>query len=375
MATQQQQREDEIVGMGNDGVVDGSSIKALVEDKTAFARFVDGKFSALDASHTGDLTPQELKPAVLGIGGALGLPPQGSSPDTDPIYDQVMESFLDGRAKKVSKEKFAVVLREILLGLADGLEREPINIMSLDGSKLREYARHPDAEISAVNAFVENDLESTGKVKASVLRDALKRLSVDHGAPPYGEASLPVVDAALSRSGVNEDALIDQNEYVALFKKVLLEMSTIMSEKPLTVAHVRKKFDGQSVKAFLSDKKASKKVISEAWKTLPKEKNGSIKKDDFIFGLDFVSPRAGLPPLGAIEEMDSEIIGALKMMDNGGAASHKNHHENLIDREMFEQYLRQVLGSMMLQLEGKPIVIQSSAIVSGAQAGNPAAIF
>ncbi|EFJ30945.1 hypothetical protein SELMODRAFT_408728 [Selaginella moellendorffii] len=77
----------------------------------------------------------------------------------------------------------------------------------------------------------------------------------------------------------------------------------------VTVAHVRKKFDGQSVKAFLSDKN---------------------------------------------KKMDSEIIGALKMMNNGGAASHKNHHESFIDREIFEQYLRQVLGSIMLQLEGKP---------------------
>ncbi|EFJ17228.1 hypothetical protein SELMODRAFT_421144 [Selaginella moellendorffii] len=48
-------------------------------------------------------------------------------------------------------------------------------------------------------------------------------------------ASLPVVDAALSRSGVNEDALVDQNEYVELFKELWLTYernSTAKVSKP-----------------------------------------------------------------------------------------------------------------------------------------------
>jgi hypothetical protein len=70
-------------------VQDGSEIRALVENKAEFARFVDDRFRKLDADGDGRLSVKELQPAVADIGAAIGLPARGSSPQADHIYAEV----------------------------------------------------------------------------------------------------------------------------------------------------------------------------------------------------------------------------------------------------------------------------------------------
>jgi hypothetical protein len=70
-------------------VQDGSEIRALVENKAEFARFVDDSFRKLDADGDGRLSVKELQPAVADIGAAIGLPAKGSSPQADHIYAEV----------------------------------------------------------------------------------------------------------------------------------------------------------------------------------------------------------------------------------------------------------------------------------------------
>lgn len=70
-------------------VLDGSNIMKLVENREVFSNFVDHKFQELDRDRDGQLSVNELQPAVADIGAALGLPARGSSPDTDHIYSEV----------------------------------------------------------------------------------------------------------------------------------------------------------------------------------------------------------------------------------------------------------------------------------------------
>lgn len=70
-------------------VLDGSNIMKLVENREVFSNFVDHKFQELDRDRDGQLSVNELQPAVADIGAALGLPAQGSSPDSDHIYSEV----------------------------------------------------------------------------------------------------------------------------------------------------------------------------------------------------------------------------------------------------------------------------------------------
>lgn len=74
-------------------VLDGSNIMELVGNEQVFNNFVDHKFHQLDKDKDGKLSVKELEPAVADIGAALGLPAQGTSPDSDHIYYEVLLVF------------------------------------------------------------------------------------------------------------------------------------------------------------------------------------------------------------------------------------------------------------------------------------------
>lgn len=75
-------------------VMDGSDIMELVGNEAVFSNFVDHKFEKLDIDKDGKLSVKELQPAVADIGVALGLPAQGSSPESDHIYSEVLPFFI-----------------------------------------------------------------------------------------------------------------------------------------------------------------------------------------------------------------------------------------------------------------------------------------
>ena len=74
---------------GTGQVLDGSNIMELVGNEQVFSNFVNHKFQQLDIDRDGKLSVKELEPAVADIGTALGLPAQGTNPDSDHIYSEV----------------------------------------------------------------------------------------------------------------------------------------------------------------------------------------------------------------------------------------------------------------------------------------------
>ncbi|KAK9177293.1 hypothetical protein WN944_029313 [Citrus x changshan-huyou] len=124
MAQQQHQQQ----------VLDGSNIMKLAGNEEVFISFVDHKFQELDRDRDGKLSVKELQPAVADIGAALGLPAQGSSPDSDHIYSEVLNEFTHGKQEKVSKIEFREVLSDILLDMASIFSQ----IESPDGS-MRDF--------------------------------------------------------------------------------------------------------------------------------------------------------------------------------------------------------------------------------------------
>lgn len=87
----------------------------------------------------------------------------------------------------ITKQRFSIVMRDILLGLGDGLEREPIATRPLDGSELERWARSSEFEVEAVAAFGRLDANMSGKVKAEAIKKAMRRVSVNQGMPPQSD--------------------------------------------------------------------------------------------------------------------------------------------------------------------------------------------
>ncbi|CAN1300918.1 hypothetical protein LINPERPRIM_LOCUS24735 [Linum perenne] len=289
-------------------VLDGSDIMKLVGNDKVFSSFVDHKFSELDSDRDGHLSVKELQPAVADIGAALGLPAQGSSPDSDLIYSQVLKEFTNGKQGKVSKTVFKVVLSDILLGMAAGLKRDPVVILRIDGEDLLEFINGPGYEPEMVSIFTE--LESTDP--SSSLHDcivkAFQKLTVGHGLPPTSDSWVisNILEPSLqSIAGQDHNKPVFQEIFLDAFKQVSECVSQHLRGQPVIVAHSENTFDGSGIRRLLSNKFELDKMLNSTIESVPKDRNGKISKEYLRMVLDSVAPSAGLPPIGAIEEVFS----------------------------------------------------------------------
>ncbi|KAI5592331.1 hypothetical protein BDE02_04G143600 [Populus trichocarpa] len=341
---------------GNGQVLDGSDIMELVGNEEVFSSFVDHKFQELDRDRDGKLSVKELEPAVADIGAALGLPAQGSSPDSDHIYSEVLNEFTHGKQEKVSKTEFKGVISDFLQGMAAGLKRDPIVILRMDGEDLLEFIKGPGYEAEMVSLF--SQLESPGGSLHHHIVKALEQLTVDQGMPPSSDSWVMsnIVEPALqSCAGQDQDKPPSQETFLVEFKKVAQCVAQRLKEQPVIVAHSENTFDGSGIKRLLSNKFELDKNLNTAIENVPKDRNGKISKEYLRVALDTVAPSADLPPVGAIHEMDNVISEMLKMMnaDDG----------KLVQEDEFKKVLTEILGSIMLQLEGSPISISSNSVV------------
>ncbi|XP_009337926.2 uncharacterized protein LOC103930325 isoform X2 [Pyrus x bretschneideri] len=343
-------------GSGGGQVVDGSNIMKLVGNEEVFSNFVGHKFEELDRDRDGHLSLNELHPAVADIGLALGLPAQGSSPDSDHIYSEVLNEFTHGKQQKVSKTEFKEVLSDILLGMAAGLKRDPIVILRIDGEDLLEFIDGPTFESEMMATY--SEIKSADGTLRDCIIKALEKLTVEQGMPPSSDSWVVsnIVEPALqSCTGHDLDKTVSQETFLAEFKEVAEFVAHRLQEQPVIVAHSENDFDGSDIKRLLSNKFELDKTLNAAIETVPRDRNGKLSKEYLRVALEAVGPTAGLPPLGAVEQMDKVVQDAFNMVnaDDG----------KLLKEDEFKKLLTEILGSIMLQLEGNPISVHSNSVV------------
>ncbi|KAM7479394.1 hypothetical protein LguiA_027607 [Lonicera macranthoides] len=337
-------------------VMDGSDIMELVENERVFSNFVEHKFEELDKDCDGKLSVKELQPAVADIGAALGLPQQGSSPDSDDIYSEVLNEFTHGKEQKVGKSAFKEVLSDILVGMAAGLKRDPIVILRIDGDDLLEFINGPSFEPETLSVF--SEIESTDGSLRDYIIKAFEKLSVEQGMPPASDSWVMsnVMEPVLQSigGGVSEQP-ISQEVFLEELKKVAVCVAQRLKEQPVIVAHSENTFDGSGIRRLLSNKFELEKTLDAAIKMVPKDRNGKISKEFLRVALDIVAPSAGLPPFGALDEMDKVIAEVFKMLEADDG--------KIVKEEEFKNMMTEVLGSIMLQLEGNPVSISTNSVV------------
>ncbi|PON55117.1 Parvalbumin [Parasponia andersonii] len=341
-------------------VLDGSNIMELVGNEEVFTHFVDHKFHELDNDRDGKLSVNELHPAVADIGAALGLPAQGSSPGSDHIYSEVFSEFTHGKQEKVSKTEFREVLSDILLGMAAGLKRDPIVILRIDGEDLLEFVSSPSFEPEMIS--ISSEIELSSADQGLTLRDfiikALEKLTVEQGIPPTSDSWVVsnILEPALQQcAGHDWEKPVSQETFLVEFKKAVENVAQHLKEQPVIVAHSENTFDGTGIKRLLSNKFELDKTLNVAIENVPKDRNGKMSKEHLRVALDVLAPSAGLPPLGAVEEMDKVIGDVFKLVnaDDG----------KMVKEDEFKKLLTEILGSILLQLEGIPILVSTNSVV------------
>ncbi|CAL4932975.1 unnamed protein product [Urochloa decumbens] len=354
-----EQAQQQVRRKGN-GVVqvqDGSDIRALVENKEAFAKFVDDRFRKLDVDGDGRLSVKELQPAVADIGAAIGLPARGSSRQADHIYAEVLNEFTHGRQDTVSKSEFQHVLSDILLGMAAGLQRDPIVILRINGEDLNEFVDSPRYEPEAAAIFSQVDAGNNASLRQCLLA-ALQQLTVDHGVPPVSDSWVVenIVDPAMQELSSDQlDHPVSQGAFFQEFKKFLGLITRRLQQHPVIVAHTENTFDGSGIRKLLSNKFELDKLLDSVWSGVPKEHKDKTSKEYLRVALDRIADSASLPPYGAVDQVDAVVNEAFKMAkaDDGKA----------VDEAEFKKLLTEILGAIMLQLDGNPISVSTNTVV------------
>ncbi|KAE8667372.1 putative aquaporin PIP2-6-like [Hibiscus syriacus] len=338
-------------------VLDGSSIMELVENDEVFSSFVDHKFKELDKDNDGQLSVKELKPAVADIGAALGLPVQGSSPVSDNIYSEVLNEFTHGQQEKVSKTEFKEVLSDILLGMAAGLKRDPVVILRIEGEDLLEFIDGPSYDEEMLSVFSQIGCSDDASLLDCIVK-AFGKLTVDHGMPPCSDSWVMsnIVEPALkSWDGYDEGVPVSKITFLEELKKVAKHVAQNLREQPVIVAHSENTFDGSGIKRFLSNKFELDRSLNAALQNVPRDRHGKISTDCLRVVLDEVAPSAGLPPIGAVEQIDDVVADVFRTAhaDDG----------KMVKEDEFKKLLTEILWSLMLKLEENPVAVSSNCVV------------
>ncbi|KAF5751051.1 putative calcium ion binding protein [Tripterygium wilfordii] len=338
-------------GSSSGQVLDRSDIMELVGNED-----VNHKFHELNKDRDGQLSVKELQPAVADIGAALGLPAQGTSPDSDHIYSEVSNEFTHGKQDKVSKTEFKV-LSDILIGMAAaGLKRDPVVILRIDGEDLLEFINGPSYEAEMVNIFSGIELPD-GSLHDCLIK-ALEKLTVEQGMPPPSDFWVIrsiVAPALQSRTGPDHDKPISQETYLVEFKKLAENVARHLKEQPVIVAHSENTFDGSGIKRLLSNKFELEKTLNAAIENVSKDRNGKLPKEYLRVALDVIASSASLPPIGAVDQIDKVIADVLEMMNTDDGKTVKD--------DEFKKILTEILEGLMLELEGNPISISTNSVV------------
>uniref|UniRef100_A0A0E0B8E4 EF-hand domain-containing protein n=2 Tax=Oryza glumipatula TaxID=40148 RepID=A0A0E0B8E4_9ORYZ len=336
-------------------VVDGSEILQLVENKEAFGKFVEQKFRLLDADGDGRLSVRELQPAVADIGAAIGLPARGSSAQADHIYSEVLNEFTKGKKESVSKSEFQRVLSDILLGMAAGLKRDPIVILRINGEDLNEFVESPRYEPEMAAIF--SQVESGNSTLQQCMLAALRQLTVDHGMPPASDSWVMenIIEPALQElHGDNLEQPVTQEVFFQEFRKLLAIVMRRLQGHPVIVAHTENTFDGNGIKKLLSNKLELDKLLDCVWRGVPKEKDRTAKQYIRV-AFDRMADSINLPPYGAVEQVDAVVNEAFKMA--------KAEDGKAVDETEFKKLLTEILGAVMLQLDGNPISVSTNSVL------------
>ncbi|KAF3614238.1 hypothetical protein FXO38_35789 [Capsicum annuum] len=152
----------------------------------------------------GKLSVKELQPVIADIGVALGLRTQGSYPESDHIYFEVLQEFAHRKQDKVSKTEFKEVFSDNLLGMVAGLKRDPILLLCMDGEDLLEFIKSPTFELEMLSLYFELELPDRS-LKDYIIK-TFEKLTIDQGKPPASDSWVmsnvvePVVESYIAAS-------------------------------------------------------------------------------------------------------------------------------------------------------------------------------
>lgn len=246
------------------------------------------------------------------------------------------------------------------------LKRNPVLILRFDGEDLKEFLGSAQFEQEMISIF--SQIKSGSPSLRESLMMALEKLTVDHGLPPSSDSWVfdNIVDPALQVLSVDQlEQSASEENFLREFKKLICDIIKRLQEQPVIVAHTERIFDGGGIRRLLSNTFELNKVLDLVWSELPKEPNVISTRQILQFALDRLAASADLPSHGTVDQVDAIVNEALSLIDQ---------QKEILQQEQFKRAMADVLGGLMLQLEGKPISLSSNSVVHEPLTSSPSTV-
>ncbi|PKU77201.1 uncharacterized protein LOC110107641 isoform X1 [Dendrobium catenatum] len=234
------------------------------------------------------------------------------------------------------------------------LKKIPILILRFDGECLKEFLASTQFDPEMINIFSQIEARSSS-LRESIMM-ALEQLTVDHGLPPSSDSWVfdNIVDPALQILSVDQlEQPASEENFLKEFKKFICDIIKRLQEQPVIVAHTEKTFDGGGIRRLLSNKFELNKLLDLVWRDLQKESNVFSARRILQVALDRMATSADLPCYGTVDQVDTIVNEIFKLVDE----------KEISQLEQFKKIMTDILGNIMLQLEGNPISISSNSVV------------
>ncbi|KAI3904228.1 hypothetical protein MKW92_053971 [Papaver armeniacum] len=262
------------------------------------------------------------------------------------------------------------------IGYLNGRVDFPILILRMDGEDLLDFIKDPSYESEMMTIFSSIGIHEKLYVE-DYFMEAVKQLTVDHGMPPSSDTFVmnsiihPSLEAYFKNvSGDSRGCVPDDNTTTFLleeFEKFGAILAQHLKEEPIIVAHTQITFDASKIKKLLSTKSNNllEKALDMAVIETQKDPNSVLScKEILLVVFDHLGPLTGLPPYGAIQQID-KIVDEILMKKKAEEEEEKMKvMENEDKVKYLKMLMRELLEHIMLELKAnKPISVSSNSVI------------
>ncbi|KAK7397305.1 hypothetical protein VNO78_18473 [Psophocarpus tetragonolobus] len=297
-----------------------------------------------DAPFTGanilDIAHSRLSSSLFG----LSLPHPLKASALTRLHTSDVEAFLSAQ---YSSDKASDVLRDYIAAIADELKDNPLVVSILDGSTLRLLLEdEDDFAMLAENLFTDLDVEDTGKISKSEIRNALVQMGVEMGVPPFSE--FPRLNDLLRKHGVDGEENLGQAQFAQLLQSVLQDLEEELSKENVVLIQNIQIINGSKLRKLLANELELNSIVEKVLREKPEAKDGLGSTEIIRNFLERNAKELGLPQAQADEGVvllyDAVFADVIKEKD--GAES---------DKEKLAKLVKNILEKFAEQLEVNPV--------------------
>ncbi|KAL2345789.1 hypothetical protein Fmac_007074 [Flemingia macrophylla] len=213
-------------------ILDGSTLRMLLEDEDDFAMLAENLFTDLDVEEEGKISKSEIRNALVQMGVEMGVPSFSEFPQ---LNDLLRKHGVDGE-EKLGQAQFAQLLQSVLQDLEVELSKENVvsiqNVQIFNGSKLRQLLGNEHELNSTVEKALREKQEAKDSLRnTEIIRNFLKRNAKELGLPvaEADEYEAVFADIAKEKDGVE----LDKEELAKLVKDILEKFADQLEVNPV----------------------------------------------------------------------------------------------------------------------------------------------